>query len=425
MTYNDIIQKWLFVAYSEKKPQNRSKSAYREEIKREVAGAKGVGRFSCDRLGASLQLITKTKDEDYAHVVNVNWNKFEVDDTKEFIEIPVDYTQIAKLPSGFNWGTTLIVDNLREEWNREELLKLKRSLMKLISPDADKGELPFDIEMDVPSEKETDERLLKEYNNEKDKCMNELENYYGKFCEDKRLLRKHGQVEYRTSMKYIHDYLKAGDRILDIGAGTGRYSVALSQEGYEVDAIELVKYNLGMLKAKKSNVKAYQGTALDLSRYQDETFDLTLLFGPMYHLFSYEDKLKALSEAKRVTKTGGVILVAYVMNDYSVLVHGFRDGHIKEALKSGKIDEHFQTQTNIDDLYSYVRIELINQLNQDLNLKRIKIIAADGPADYMRPILNKMDDETFELFMQYHLSTCERLDMIGASSHTLDILRKV
>ena len=254
--------------------------------------------------------------------------------------------------------------------------------------------------------------------------MNELENYYGKFCEDKRLLRKHGQVEYRTSMKYIHDYLKAGDRILDIGAGTGRYSVALSQEGYEVDAIELVKYNLGMLKAKKSNVKAYQGTALDLSRYQDETFDLTLLFGPMYHLFSYEDKLKALSEAKRVTKTGGVILVAYVMNDYSVLVHGFRDGHIKEALKSGKIDEHFQTQTNIDDLYSYVRIELINQLNQDLNLKRIKIIAADGPADYMRPILNKMD-ETFELFMQYHLSTCERLDMIGASSHTLDILRKV
>ena len=240
--------------------------------------------------------------------------------------------------------------------------------------------------------------------------MNELENYYGKFCEDKRLLRKHGQVEYRTSMKYIHDYLKTGDRILDIGAGTGRYSVALSQEGYEVDAIELVKYNLGML---------------DLSRYQDETFDLTLLFGPMYHLFSYEDKLKALSEAKRVTKTGGVILVAYVMNDYSVLVHGFRDGHIKEALKSGKIDEHFQTKTNIDDLYSYVRIELINQLNQDLNLKRIKIIAADGPADYMRPILNKMDDETFELFMQYHLSTCERLDMIGASSHTLDILRKV
>lgn len=256
------------------------------------------------------------------------------------------------------------------------------------------------------------------------KDMKELEEYYGKFCEDKRLTRKHGQVEFRTSMKYIHDYLKDGDRILDIGAGTGRYSVALANEGYDVDAIELVKYNLGMLKAKKSNVKAYQGSALDLSRYDDETFDVTLLFGPMYHLFTREDKIKALSEAKRVTKTNGIIFVAYVMNDYSVLVHGFRDGYIKESVAKGKIDQDFHTQTTIEDLYSYVRIEDIDSFNQELNLQRIKIIAADGPADYMRPVLNQMDDETFELFMQYHFSTCERADMLGASSHTLDILKK-
>ncbi len=254
--------------------------------------------------------------------------------------------------------------------------------------------------------------------------MNELENYYGKFCEDKRLLSRHGQVEYRTTMKFIHKYLKDTDRILDIGAGTGRYSIALSDEGHQVDAIELVKYNLGVLKSKKSKVKAYQGSALDLSRYSDNTFDVTLLFGPMYHLFTYEDKIKALSEAKRVTKKNGIIFVAYVMNEYSVLVHGFRDGHIHEAIQGGKIDSTFQTQTNIDDLYSYVRLEQINKLNNDLNLERIEIIAADGPADYMRPILNKMDDETFETFMNYHLSTCQRQDLIGASSHTVDILRK-
>lgn len=254
--------------------------------------------------------------------------------------------------------------------------------------------------------------------------MKELEKYYEKFCEDKRLTRKHGQVEFRTSMKYIHDYLKPHDKIIDIGAGTGRYSVALANEGYEVDAIELVKYNLGMLKAKKSSVKAYQGTALDLSRYDDETFDITLLFGPMYHLFTQEDKVKALSEAKRVTKTGGIIFVAYVMNDYSILIHGFRDGYLKESLLNGKIDANFQTHTTIEDLYSYIRIEEIDSLNKEVNLQRIQIIAADGPADYMRPVLNKMDDETFELFMQYHLATCERADMIGASSHTLDILKK-
>lgn len=172
MTYNDIIQKWLFVAYSEKKPQNRSKSTYREEIKREVAGAKGVGRFSCDRLGASLQLITKTKKEIQAHVVDVNWSRFELDDTKEFIEIPVDYSKINQLPSGFSNGTTLIVTDLRETWDRDALLKLKRSLMKLISPDADKGELPFDIKMVVPSEKETDEKLLEDFKKDKKKEEN-------------------------------------------------------------------------------------------------------------------------------------------------------------------------------------------------------------------------------------------------------------
>ena len=96
----------------------------------------------------------------------------------------------------------------------------------------------------------------------------ELEKHYNKFCEDKRLTRRHGQVEYITSMKYIHECI--GDnkdvKILDVGAGTGRYSVQLANEGYDVTAVELVKHNLGMLKAKKSSVKAYQGTALDLSR---------------------------------------------------------------------------------------------------------------------------------------------------------------
>ena len=112
------------------------------------------------------------------------------------------------------------------------------------------------------------------------------------------------------------------------------------------------------------------------------------------------------------------------MNEYSVLVHGFRDGHIKESLNNGKLDETFQTQTNIDDLYSYIRLDTINKLNEEVGLERIQIIAADGPSDYMRPILNKMDDETFELFIKYHLATCERQELIGASSHTIDILKK-
>lgn len=254
----------------------------------------------------------------------------------------------------------------------------------------------------------------------------ELDTYYRKFCEDKRLTRRHGKVEYITSMKYIHEQLETigTAKILDVGAGTGRYSVPLSEEGHDVTAIELVKYNLGMLKAKKSKVKAFQGTALDLSRFEENTFDMTLVFGPMYHLYTFEDKTKALLEAKRVTKKGGVILVAYCMNEFSVITYGFKEGHIKECIEQGKVSKDFHTISQAVDLYDYMRLDDINRLNEAAGLERIKIVSADGPANYMRQTLNAMDEETYELFIQYHLATCERPELLGAGAHTLDILRK-
>lgn len=263
--------------------------------------------------------------------------------------------------------------------------------------------------------------------------MNEIEQYYNKFNEEKRLNSRHGQIEFRISMEYIHEFLNqmelAGKekneiKVLDIGAGTGRYSVALSDEGYDVTAVELVKYNLGILKSKGSKVKAMQGNALNLKKLASETFDLTLLFGPMYHLFSFEDKLKALSEAKRVTKPGGVILVAYVMNEYGVITYAFKEQHVMECVEEGRFTEDFHTVSEKKNLYDYMRIEDIDHLNQTAGLERIKILSPDGPANYMRPFLNRLSEEEFEWFVKYQRSVCERKDLIGAGAHTVDILRK-
>ncbi len=259
--------------------------------------------------------------------------------------------------------------------------------------------------------------------------MNEIEQHYNKFNEEKRLDSRHGKVEYITSMKYIHKYIpdncdRSEVRILDIGAGTGRYSVALAEEGYDVTAIELVKHNLGLLKAKNSTVKAKQGNALNLKKYPENYYDVVLLFGPMYHLYTYEDKLKALTEAKRVCKTGGVILVAYIMNEYGVITYGFKERHILESMDRGKLTEDFQICSEAEDLYDYMRMENINRLNEDADLERVQIITPDGPANYMRPYLNALTEEEFDMFIRYHLTICERQDILGASAHTLDILRK-
>jgi len=119
-----------------------------------------------------------------------------------------------------------------------------------------------------------------------------LNNFYNEDCaEDTRLESQHGQVEFLTTIKYIEEYLKPETKILEIGAGTGRYSLYYANKGYDVTAIEYVQHNVDILKSKikdNMNIVAEQGDAVDLSRFENNTFDVTLVLGPLYHL--YEDK---------------------------------------------------------------------------------------------------------------------------------------
>ena len=259
--------------------------------------------------------------------------------------------------------------------------------------------------------------------------MNYLEEHYKHYDEDGRLLSRHGQVEYLTTMKYIKACLEgvSDPSILEVGAGTGRYSVTLAKQGFRVTAVELIEHNLEILRAKLDGtepITAIRGNALDLSPFPDHSFDLTMLLGPMYHLYTKEEKLKALSEAVRVTKPGGYILVAYCMNEPTVIQYVFGLNHLHEVMELNMLTSDWHCISEPKDLFEMVRTEEIADLDSAVPVKRIKLVATDGATNYKREYIDSMDDETFGKWMDYHFTICERQDLIGASHHTLDMLQK-
>ena len=259
--------------------------------------------------------------------------------------------------------------------------------------------------------------------------MNYLEEYYNRYNEEERLLSRHGQVEYLTTMRYIEECLKgiADPKILEVGAGTGRYSVTLAKQGIQVTAVELVEHNLAIFKSKLDGtepVTVLQGNARDLTVFPDNSFDLTMVLGPMYHLYTKEEKLQALSEAVRVTKREGFILVAYCMNEPTVIQYVFGLNHLHEVMNLHMLTADWHCISEPKDLFEMVRTEEIAELDSAVPVKRIKLVATDGATNYIREFIDAMDDETFDKWMDYHFSICERQDLIGASHHTLDILRK-
>lgn len=255
-----------------------------------------------------------------------------------------------------------------------------------------------------------------------------LARYYQNYDEDARLTSRRGTVEYLTTMRYIERYLRPGMRILEIGAATGRYSHSLARKGYTVDAVELVEHNIERFRQNTQpgeNITVIQGNAKDLGAFADNTYDITLLLGPMYHLFTREEQLQALSEAIRVTKRGGIIFSAYCMADASILAYGFVRGEIHNIIHKCMLDPvTFETFSKPWDLFELYRREDIDALRSHFPVTQLHYLATDGYANHMRQTLEEMDEKTFGLFLQYHFATCERVELTGYSNHTLDIFRK-
>ena len=265
------------------------------------------------------------------------------------------------------------------------------------------------------------------FKNVNTKLLNQI---YNKQTEDTRLTRsRHGQLEFFTTMEYIHKYLKPGMKILEVGAGTGRYSIALAKEGFDVNAVELVKANLKVLKQNAKgikNIKSFQGDALDLTKFKDNSFDMVLVLGPLYHLYFEKDQKRAIDEALRVCKKDGIVMFAFIPTHNFVFGYGMeKDSSLVDTIKENFTDD-FKPRQFPEQGFTGFEISDFKKLFKDRPFKPLHILSTDSIMDLEEDRNGfHMTDEEFDFFKKYHLAICENPSMHGFSFHLLYIGKKL
>lgn len=259
----------------------------------------------------------------------------------------------------------------------------------------------------------------------KDKREEIVKDYYNNYGEDERFVSQHRKVEFITTTNYIEKFAPKGCKVLELGAGTGAYSLYLAKKGYKVDAVELSEHNLELLRANSEEVKnltVRQGDAVELGIYTDELFDVTLSLGPMYHVFNEKDIKKAIKEAVRVTKKGGIIIFSYLTNDAVFARYMVQKGNIKNYKKL--CDGDFNFKPLQEEIFYSTNVKDFEEMVNKENVSKVMSVAADGLSELLAEQIDKFSEEDFNTYVAYHLARCEREELFGYSAHMLYICKK-
>lgn len=258
--------------------------------------------------------------------------------------------------------------------------------------------------------------------------MEIISGFYNQVDEDSRLQRsRHGQLEYAVTMHYIHRFIKPGDKVLEIGAGTGRYSIALAKEGMEVTAVELMESNLDILRRNSrgmDHIRSYQGDAADLSRFDDQTFDMTLVLGPLYHLYEAEDVHRAIDEAVRVTRKNGIVMFAF-LSVFGIMYANYFQGNWA-AGQEENFTEDYHVRHFKEQLFTGYDIREFEQLFEGKPIQWITTAGTDGIVESIEDRPDFMiPDEDFPAFVNWYLAFSEKRELLGSTNHLLYICRKL
>lgn len=243
--------------------------------------------------------------------------------------------------------------------------------------------------------------------------MNKVVNYYSTvYCEDNRLSNCDNRhiVEREVKKHVLDTYVKAGAKVLDIGAGTGLYSLYLAGKGCNVTACDIVPSHVELIKerAKAENllIECSIEDANDLP-YDDKSFDVVLLAGPVYHQ-KKENQLELLKEARRVCKVGG-----YVIVDYLPSVHGY----IQHVLLTPKTLCSGNLGVVEDEIFTYNDFNEMKDMFNKLNISYVQAYGTDSITRFIKKDINKLDSAQLNKWISFIWSICTRETIVDLSEH--------
>jgi SAM-dependent methyltransferase len=213
-------------------------------------------------------------------------------------------------------------------------------------------------------------------------------------------------------------------RILDLGAGTGRYSVYFAQKGYDVLAVELVQKHTQAIENTKTdvmNLKVIQGDALEqLKLLESESFDIILCLGPLYHMKKPEDRTECVSEILRVCTDQGRMYFAFINNDMVITTETML--YNPNYMETGRYNKDtFKVE---DFPFVFYTVSGARELLEQSGATIEKEIASDGMNELLGDKINQLSEQAYKQWMKYHFYTCEKPEFLGASNHLLFIAKK-
>ncbi|MCJ7716293.1 MAG: class I SAM-dependent methyltransferase [Anaerolineales bacterium] len=263
--------------------------------------------------------------------------------------------------------------------------------------------------------------------------MNKVEDHYDRSSNSEwnRLLNH--RTEFSVTMKGLLDHLpQPPAELIDIGSGPGRYSIELAQNNYHITLVDISQASLALAKEKASEVgvdfiAVIQQNATNLADISDESFDGVLLFGPLYHLITEDQRRNAVLEAKRVLKPGKPIFAAFITrfapfrNSASEqpdwVINNNEYAH--QLLESGRHTEGKE----FPDAY-FAHPDEVQPLMEDCGFETIKVIGCEGIVAGHEEEVNKLQGLDWETWVDLNYKLGQDPSLFGASDHMLYIGKK-